>query len=81
MTDNQLVAAILDGEYDEALDQIDRAIKRRKQKMFRPGTRVRVFGSKVQGEGSVVKVNPKRISILMDDGSNWFVPASMLEIL
>jgi hypothetical protein len=82
MTDNQVVAAILDGEFDGSLDQIDRAIRRRKQQQFRPGTRVRVTGSKVQGEGTVLKVNLKRVSVQMDnDGRDWLIPASMLEVL
>jgi hypothetical protein len=81
MTANQVVAAILDGEYDGALDGIDRAIRRRKKEMFRPGTRVRVAGNKAQGEGVVTQVHIKRIGVTMDDGHQWLVPASMLEVI
>jgi hypothetical protein len=81
MTDNQLVAAILDGDFDGSLDQIDRAIKGRKKHMFRPGTRVRVTGNKARGEGTVTKVHLKRIGVTMDDGRDWLIPASMLEVV
>lgn len=81
MTTNQLVAAILDGEHDASLAELERAVTRRKKQMFRPGTRVRVEGSKVAGEGTVLKVNPKRISVQMDDGRDWLIPPSMLEVI
>lgn len=82
-TQTPLVQAILVGEHDTDLDRIDRAVRRRKQAMFRPGTRVRAIdGSRVDGEeGIVIKVNLKRVTVQMDDGRSWLMPVNMLEVV
>jgi transcription antitermination factor NusG len=81
-TQTPLVQAILAGDHDADLDRIDRAIRSRKQRMFRPGTRVRVIDGRTAGEeGIVTKVNLKRISVQLDNGSGWLVPVQMLEVI
>jgi hypothetical protein len=82
-TVNPLVAEILAGDHDADLDRIDRAIRQRKQRMFRPGTRVQVIGGgSIDGEtGVVTKVNLKRISVTLDSGRGFLIPVNMLEVI
>lgn len=81
-TNTPLVQAILAGNHDAELDRIDRAVRRRKQMMFRPGTRVRVIGGSIDGEeGVVTKVNLKRISVNLDSGRGYLIPINMLEVI
>lgn len=88
-----LAKAICDGEHDDELDYILSAVQYRMKTRFRKGTRVRLTGTRNVGlegkEGTVLKVNPKRISVGLGAKNEWGgyddgeynVPPSMLEII
>jgi len=86
--------AIRKGDHDAELEQIDMAVKSRKQQLFRPGAKVRLVGlsraSHLEGKvGTVVKVNAKRITVGVGDKTDWgsytegelLVPVGMLELV
>lgn len=64
---NEMSRQIIDGEVDEHLESIAQAVQARKRMIFRPGTRVRLHGTRnveLDGaEGVVMKVNAKRITV------------------
>lgn len=85
-------AAILDGEYDgRRLEDLEHAISTRKKMMFRPGTKVRLVGTKnveIDGKiGTVIKPGPKRISVGLGEKNQfgyeaqYNVPVAMLEVV
>lgn len=86
-----LVADILNGDHDDILDYIDQAVQARKKRMYRPGAKVRLVGTRnaeIDGQiGTVVKVNAKRITVGLGEKSEWgyereyLVPISMLEVV
>lgn len=79
-----LEAQIVDGQHDDELGRIERAIATRKRRMFRPGTKVALVdpGNPEDGmEGSVIKVNVKRITCRFSNGRSYHVPVSMLRVL
>lgn len=88
---SDLHAAILDGGWDGELSSLEHAIAIRKKMMFRPGTKVRLVGTRnveIDGQtGTVIKVNPKRISVGLGERGQFGyerefnVPVAMLEIV
>lgn len=84
-----LAQEILKGDHDAELEQIDLAIRNRKRMMFRPGSKVRLVGTRnptIDGQiGTVIKVNPKRISVGLGEKGQfgyeqeYLVPVGMLE--
>jgi hypothetical protein len=91
MTENPLIVAIVAGEHDADLDQIDLAIRNRKRRMFRPGTKVRLHGTRnasIDGmTGVILKVNAKRMTVGLGEKDQFgyekefLIPASMLEVI
>lgn len=80
--DHPFVAAILDGEHDHELDYIQQACAARMKQRFRKGARIEVISGKMMGQqGTVSKVNPKRVSVVMDDQGLWNIPPTMLNVL
>ena len=53
-----------------------------KKEDVRPGVRIKFFSSKTQEEyyGQIAKINPKKAVVILDDGREWGVPYSMLEL-
>lgn len=88
ISDSPIGKSIMEGEYDADLDTILAAVAYRKKVMFRPGSKVRLSGTRnteIDGQiGTVIKVNAKRISVGLGEKSEWgyeqefLVPASML---
>jgi hypothetical protein len=78
-----LAAAIEDGEHDADLDYIHQAVQQRRKRLFRYGSRVRLVGTRsieLDGqEGTVLKVNSRKVSVRLDDGREYNVPTGMLE--
>lgn len=89
---SSVASAIERGQHDAELEQIDVAIKRRKRAMFRPGSRVRLVGLTKFPQyerkiGTVVKVNPTRVTVGIGDNDpvlgyerELLVPVGMLEL-
>jgi hypothetical protein len=86
------LAAILDGDFDGAMmENVEHAIAIRKRTMFRPGTKVRLVGTKnveIDGKvGTVIRVGPKRISVGLGEKDafgypdSYNVPPRMLEVI
>lgn len=83
--------AILAGDHDAELEQIDMAIRNRKRRMFRPGALVKLTGTRnptIDGKiGTVIKVNPKRVSVGLGEKGpygydhEYLVPVGMLELV
>lgn len=80
-----LADAILSGEHDADLDYIHQAVQARRKSMFRYGARVRLTGTRsvdLDGrEGTVLKVNARKVSVRLDDGREYNVPTGMLELV
>jgi hypothetical protein len=86
-----LAAEILDGAHDADLDYIQQAVQERRKNTFRPGLRVRLHGTRdpeLDGQvGTVVKVNPKRVTVGLGERDQFGyprefnVPAAMLELV
>ena len=85
MSNRTVMDAILGGEHDAQLGAIESAVAMRKRHVFRRGAKVRIMGAthgELNGQiGTVVRVNPKRIAVVLEDGKEWGVPMSMLEVL
>lgn len=80
-----LAAAIEDGEHDADLDFIHQAVQQRRKRMFRYGARVRLTGTRsveLDGrEGTVLKVNARKVTVRLDDDREYNVPTGMLELV
>ena len=77
-----IASAILGGEHDDELDAIQQACSARLRRRFRKGLQVEVTEGRVMGaRGTVIKVNPKRISVDLGAEGHWNVPPSMLRIV
>lgn len=93
---SEIAMAIMRGEYDDQLTSIGNAVSGRNKTRFRKGARFVLRGTKnpeIDGkECTVIKVNPKRISVgigapVTEYGSTYYpegefnVPPSMLHII
>lgn len=77
-----IAAAILAGDHDDELDYIQQACSARLKRRFRKGMPVEVIEGRVMGaRGTVIKVNPKRISVDLGADGQWNVPPSMLRVV
>jgi hypothetical protein len=82
---------IMDGELDDQLEMLQQAIAARRHNLYKPGSRVRAIGVKnadLAGQiGTIIKVNPKRITVGFGEQTEWGferefnMPLSMLEIV
>ena len=89
---NPVYEAILRGDFDgEGLEDLEHAVSIRRKTMFRPGTKVRLVGTRnpeLEGrEGVIVKVNPKRITVGLGERDAFgyedevLAPSRMLEVV
>jgi len=93
-----VAAEIIEGKHDEELNYISQACSARLKQMFRKGARIEVIsGQKMGITGTVLKVNPKRISVGLGEKvvehageawqydkwseGEWNIPPSMLRVL
>lgn len=77
-----IAAAILAGEHDAEIGYIQQACSARLKRQFRKGLHVEVTEGSVMGaRGTVIKVNPKRISVDLGADGQWNVPPSMLRVI
>ena len=84
-------AAILDGGWDGELASLGHALSIRRKKLYRPGTKVRLVGTRnpsIDGaEGVVIRPNAKTIQVGVGAKGQfgyeqeYNVPTTMLEVL
>lgn len=78
-----IALAIVSGEHDESLSDIQAACKQRIRRLFRAGQRIELTGTRnvtLEGaKGVILKTNVKTITVRLDDEREYNVPPSMLK--
>jgi len=77
-----IAAEIIEGKYDDQISLIQQACTARLKQAFRKGALVEVTQGQLMGvTGTVIKVNPKRVSVDLGERGQWNIPPSSLQVV